>query len=142
MVPRDLLITWDYFFKSLRMDHKEPDHFEKAKEQLRAANEALFKPQEDVVTFQVCKNSLMAIENYLKGYLSKRGFDTATEDSLDLLLERCRLLDKKFNQISLSVIDCSANPDHNRYCEDVEKVSSCFQTADHLENFLIKQGIV
>jgi len=124
------------------MDQKESDHFEKAKQQLRKANEELFKPEEYVVSFLVCKNSLNAIENYLKGYLSKRGFDTTGADSIDILLERCRLLDKKFHRIDLSVIDCSANPDHNRFCEDIEKVSSCFQSADHLENFLVKQGIL
>jgi hypothetical protein len=129
-----------YFFSF--MDQKAKDHFEKANKQLQKANEELFKPKEDVVSYLVCKNALFAIENYLKGYLSKRGFETKTNDSLDLLLERCRLLDKKFNQIDLSVIDCSSKPDHNRYCEDVDKVNSCFQTADHLENFLIAKGIV
>ena len=139
-VPCGHRIAWDYFFQG--MDQKARDYFEKASQQLRKANEELYKPEEDVVSFLVCKNSLNAIENYFKGYLSKRGFETKGEDSIDLLLERCRLLDKKFNRIDLSVIDCSANPDHNRFCEDVEKVTSCFQSADHLENFLIKQGIV
>ena len=124
------------------MDQKAHDHFKKARRQMNKANEELYKPKEDVVSFLVCKNSLNAIENYLKGYLSKRGFDTKEADSLDLLLERCRLLDKKFNRIDLGVIECSAHPDHDRYCEDVEKVNSCFQTADQLENFLIKQGII
>lgn len=129
-----------FFFQV--MDRKAKDHFEKANKQLQKANEELFKPKEDIVSFLVCKNSLSAIENYLKGYLSKRGFETKGEGSIDLLLERCRLLDKKFHRIDLGVIDCSANPDHNRFCEDIDKVSSCFQTADHLENFLIRQGIL
>lgn len=124
------------------MDEKARDHFQKAKQQLSEANNELFKPEEDVVSFLVCKNSLNAIENYLKGYLSKRGYDTTNKDSLDQLLERCRLLDKKFRQIDLNVIECSANADHNRFCEDVKKVSSCFQTADELENFLIRQRII
>lgn len=136
-----MIIIHARFFFQL-MDQKATDHFEKANRQLQKANEELFKPKEDIVSFLVCKNSLNAIENYLKGYLSKRGFDTKGEDSIDLLLERCQILDKKFHRIDLNVIDCSANPDHNRFCEDVEKVSSCFQTADHLENFLIKQGIL
>lgn len=124
------------------MDKKAKDHFEKAKNQLQKANEELFKPKEDVVSFLVCKNSLNAIENYLKGYLTKRGFETNSDDSLDLLLERCQLLDKRFNRIDLNVIDCSGNPDHNRFCEEVEKVNTCFQNADQLENFLIKQRIL
>lgn len=124
------------------MDQKADDRFKQAKDQLRKANEELYKPEEDVVSFVVCKNSLNAIENYLKGYLSQRGFDTKGQDSLDQLLERCQLLDKKFRDINLNVIDCSSNPSHDQYCEDVNKVNSCFQTADQLENFLIKQGII
>ena len=124
------------------MDQKAKDYFEKGKEHLKAANDAMYKPQEDVVTFQVCKNSLVSMENYLKGFLSQRGFETQENESLDLLLERCRLLDKKFNQIDLKVIDCSSNPAHNLYCEDLNKVSSCFQTADQLENLLIQQRII
>lgn len=124
------------------MDQKSDDRYKKAKDQLRKANEELYKPEEDVVSFVVCKNSLNAIENYLKGYLSQRGFDTEGQDSLDQLLERCQLLDKKFRDINLNVIDCSSNPAHDLYCEDISKVNSCFQTADQLENFLIKQGII
>ena len=124
------------------MDKKTNTHFNKAKEHLKMANDAMYKPQEDVVTFQVCKNSLVSMKNYLKGYLSNRGFETQKKEPLDLLLERCRLLDKKFNQIDLKVIDCSSNPDHNLFCEDLEKVNSCFQTADQLENLLIQQNII
>jgi len=124
------------------MDQKARDHFEKASKQLQNANEELFKPEEDVVSFLVCKNTLSAIENYLKGYLSKRGFNTNNNESLDQLLERCQMLDKKFNKLNLNVIDCSSQPDHNRYCEDVNKVSSCFQIADDLDTFLRKQGVV
>ena len=58
------------------MDQKAKDHFEKANEQMRNANDELYKPQEDVVTFKVCKNSLFAIENYLKGFISQRGYNT------------------------------------------------------------------
>ena len=138
--PHDYHTCGVIFFQV--MDQKAKDHFEKANKQLQKANEELFKPKEDVVSFLVCKNSLFSIENYLKGYLTKRGFHTKENESLDILLERCRLLDKKFYQINLSVIDCSSSPDHNRYCEDIDKVNSCFQTADQLENFLIKKGII
>ena len=122
------------------MDQKAQNHFEKASRQLRTANEELFKPEEDVVSFLVCKNALSAIENFLKGYLSKRGYETRDKESLDQLLERCQMLDKKFQKLNLNVIDCSSQYDHNRYCEDVNKVSSCFNVADQLDTFLRKQG--
>jgi len=124
------------------MDQKAKNHFDKADDLLRKANEELYKPQEDIVSFLVCKNTLFAIENYLKGYLSKRGYETKNEASLDLLLERCRLLDKKFNQINLSVIDCSTDHQNHTFCEDAHKVNSCFEKADQLDTLLRGMGIL
>ena len=124
------------------MDQKAKDHFEKAENQLSEANKELYKPSEDVVSFLVCKNSLFAIENYLKGYLALRGFETKSEETLDHLLERCRLLNNKFNQISIDTIDCSMDHKANKFCEDINKVSSCFNTADSLDSFLRKQQII
>lgn len=124
------------------MDPKADNHFKKAADQLRQANEELHKPNEDVVSFLVCKNSVKSIENQLKGFLAQRGFDTHENESLDHLLERCRLLDKKFYQISFDAIDCSANHIHDKFCDEVEKVSGCFQTADQLDSFLRMQKII
>jgi len=129
------------FYFSL-MDKKAEDHFEKAAKQLNEANNELYKPKEDVVSFIVCKNSLFAIENYLKGYLAHRGFETKSDETLDHLLERCRLLDSKFNQISIDTIDCSMDHKNDKFCEDIDKVSSCFNSADSLDTFLRKQQII
>ncbi len=123
------------------MDEKTKNHFNTANEQLKKANEELYKPQEDVVNFLVCKNTLFAIENYLKGFLSQRGYETSNDDSLDILLERCKLIDKKFNRIDLSVIDCSSDHVNHTFCEDSNKVNACFQQADDLDNLLKGMGI-
>lgn len=91
------------------MDEIHKIHFSNAKEQLRIANEELFKPKEDVVTYLVCKNSQGAIENNLKGYLTLRGFETHENESLEGLLNRCISLNPRFKNIDLNVIDCKAN---------------------------------
>ena len=124
------------------MDKKTKNHFENADDQLRKANEELYKPQEDIVSFLVCKNTLQAIENYLKGYLTKRGYETKNEEPLDMLLERCGLLDKRFKHIDLSVIDCSSDHKNHTFCEDSNKVNSCFEKADQLDNLLRSMGII
>lgn len=123
------------------MDKKAKSHFEKADEHLKKANEELYKPKEDVVNFLVCKNTLFAIENYLKGFLSNRGFETPDDESLDILLNRCKLIDKKFNRINLSVIDCSSDHKNHTFCEDSKKVNACFERADALDNLLRGMGI-
>lgn len=124
------------------MDEKHKSHFNKAKEQLHIANEELFKPKEDVVTYLVCKNSQHAIENNLKGYLTLRGFETHDKESIEGLLNRCISLNAKFKQIDLNVIDCKANKIDSRYCNEVSKVSTCFETADNLDTFLKQLNIV
>ncbi len=124
------------------MDEKSKNHFQTAKENLKDANEELFKPKEDVVSYLVCKNSQYAIENYLKGYLSLRGFETNTNENLQKLLDRCKSLDSKFNQVDIETIDCKAEKMDSRYCQDVDKVSSCFDTADSLDTFLRRLKVI
>jgi len=124
------------------MDEKSKNHFNTAKENLKDANEELFKPEEDVVSYLVCKNSQQVIENYLKGYLTLRGFETNENETLQSLLDRCKSLDSKFNQVDMETIDCKAHKIDSRYCQDVSKVSSCFDAADGLDTFLRKLKII
>ena len=72
------------------MDEKAKNHFENAKDHLKDANYELFKPEEDVVSYLVCKNSQSAIQNYLKGYLTARGFETNENETIQSLLNRCK----------------------------------------------------
>ena len=115
---------------------KPSERFQKAQEKLHEAGDELCKPHEDVVAFVVCKNSVSAIENYLKGYLNTRGFETSDQESLEHLLNRCRMLDKRFNTVDIQAIDCKSKVGHNDYCDSVEKVSSCYYAADELDTFL------
>jgi len=124
------------------MDEKTKNHFNKAQNNLKGANEELFKPEEDVVSYLVCKNSQYAIENYLKGYLTLRGFETHENETMESLLDRCKSLNSKFNEINLNIIDCRAHKIDSKYCQDVNKVSSCFDTADSLDTFLRKLKIL
>lgn len=53
------------------MENEAIKFFVNAAQKLNQANKELFKPEEDIVTYLVCKNSQYAVENYLKGYLFK-----------------------------------------------------------------------
>jgi HEPN domain-containing protein len=124
------------------MDDKAKSHFNKAQNNLKGANEELFKPEEDVVSYLVCKNSQYAIENYLKGYLTLRGYETHENETMESLLDRCKSLNSSFNEINLNIIDCRAHKIDSKYCQDLNKVSSCFDTADSLDTFLRKLKIL
>jgi len=116
--------------------------FEKAQEKLSLANKELFKPEEDVVSYMVCKNSQIAIEAYLKGYLSHRGFESHEKEHLEGLLIRCKELDNRFNNIDLNVIDCKTSNFENNYCSEVNKVSSCFDVADSIDTLLKRLKVI
>ena len=124
------------------MKEKSKGHFVEAKKNLDVANEELFKPKEDVVSYLVCKSSQHAIENYLKGYLTQRGFETSANETMEGLLKRCKSLDNKFNPINLEAIDCKAHKIDSKYCQSVSKVTSCYETADNLDSFLRKLNLI
>ena len=124
------------------MKKRAKQQFEIAKNKLNNANEELFKPEEDVVSYLVCKNSQYAIEAYLKGYLNHRGFETHDKETLEGLFERCKSLDPKFAKIDLGVLDCKHSSFDSRYCQEVSKVSSCFDTADKLDTLLRQLKVV
>lgn len=116
--------------------------FNKAVKKLHEANEELFRPEEDVVSYVVCKNSQKAIVNYLKGYLIEKGANPDYYETIDQLYEQCKKINKRFEAIDLSEFDCRSQNLSSKYCEEVSKVSSCFEAANHLDTFLRQEKII
>ena len=109
---------------------------------LNDANQELYRPEEDMVTFLVCKNSQMAIENYLRGFLIKNEVDTSELNTVESLYEQCLLINKGFKKINLSEFNCKAIDTTTKFCNDQEKVSKCFDIANNLDTFLKQQKII
>jgi HEPN domain-containing protein len=124
------------------MEHKAKELFDKAVEKLGEANDELFRPEEDVVSYSVCKNAQYAIENYLKGFLLSKGVDPIEFNTIESLFEQCKLINTNFAKIDLSDISCKSHTIDVRYCNEVSKVSSCFDAADELDTFLRKEKII
>ena len=116
--------------------------FKEAAEKLKEANNELFKPEEDVVRYAVCKNSQFAIENFLRGFLLKNGIDPTHYKTIDSLYEQCKRINNKFEKVNLSEFNCKSQNMDLRYCEEIEKVSSCFEAADNLDTFLRQEKII
>ncbi len=124
------------------MNDKANKLFDDAIGKLNEANEELFRPEEDIVSFVVCKNSQFAIENFLKGFLLKNGIDPSNFKTIDSLYEQCKLINKNFEKVNLSDFDCKSHNLDSRYCNEVSKVSNCFDIADSLDTFLRKEKII
>jgi HEPN domain-containing protein len=124
------------------MKRKANKLFIEAMEKLNEANEELFRPKEDVVSYLVCKNSQSAIENYLSGYLYSNGVDAKKFNTIESLYQQCKLINNKFEKVDLSDFQCKIYDTDTRYCNEVSKVSNCFDIADSLDTFLRKEKVI
>ena len=114
----------------------------RAVQKLKEANDELCRPEEDVVAFMVCKNSQVAISNFLQGYLLQNGVAVAPDATIDEMYGKCKELNANFEKINLAGFDCVANDLESRYCSGTEKVSRCFDIADSLDAFLRSENII
>lgn len=112
------------------------NYIKKAEENLDSAQDALFKPQEDIVSFVVCKNSQYAILNYLRGFLERKGFETHDHETIRGLFKRCRNIEPRFNQININEIDCRGKEIDDSYCLNLDKLEQCHGVADNLDTLL------
>ena len=124
------------------MKRKANKLFREAMEKLNEANEELFRPKEDVVSYLVCKNSQSAIENYLRGYLYSNGVDAKKFNTIEGLYQQCKVINNKFENVDLSDFQCKIYDTDTRYCNEVSKVSNCFNIADSLDTFLRKEKVI
>ncbi|ULC60063.1 HEPN domain-containing protein [Flaviramulus sp. BrNp1-15] len=124
------------------MENEASKYFLNAAQKLNQANKELFKPEEDVVTYLVCKNSQYAIENFLKGYLLKNGVNPTEYETIDSLYDQCKTINKNFKKVNLSGFDCKAHNLDSRFCNEISKVNNCFDIADSLDTFLRREKII
>lgn len=124
------------------MDKKAEQFFSKGSRKLQEGNQELYKPEEDIVSLVICRSTIGSIENYLKGFLTLRGFDIEEDQTLADLMERCRMLDPKFRSIKIEEIDCRNVQDPDLHCEELEKFGACYEVADQLDTLLRKKGII
>jgi HEPN domain-containing protein len=113
-----------------------------AEKKLKLAKEELFKPEEDFVSYSVCKNSQFALENFLKGYLAKNNIKIEENETIESLYNKCVAFDVNFRSIDMSAIGCKGNSIDSRYCTEFNSVSACFDTADSVDTYLRKNKII
>lgn len=105
----------------------------KAQKKIEEAEEALMKPQEDVIAFGVCNNSRLAIRILLESYLRKYNITFNSQESLELLMERCIILNPDFKSVNINEINCRHDQNSQNYCEDQHKLDSCLTVAKQIE---------
>lgn len=114
---------------------------DQAIKRLENAREELERPEEDVVSFLVCKNAQYAIENFLKAYLLQNDIDPAEFTTVESLYKKCLSLNKNFADIDLTGLNCKAKDMEKHYCDDISKVSTCYKMAHELNSFLRREQL-
>jgi alpha-glucosidase (family GH31 glycosyl hydrolase) len=124
------------------MKSRSDAFLKEAANKFKIAKEEMFKPAEDIVSYSVCKNSQFAIENFLKGYLTKKEVKLQANETIASLYNKCIAIDKNFKTIEMGAIGCKNHAIDSRYCSEVNSVSACFETADNIDTYLRKNNIV
>ena len=116
--------------------------FESAIEKLNQAKDEYYRPEEDMLTYLICKNAQSSIESFLKGYLLKNDVDPGGLDSLDALLDKCKTINNGFEKVDLYAFDCKSLKLDSSYCIDTPKVCNCLDASVKLENFLREEKVI
>lgn len=106
---------------------------------LRAANEELNRPEEDVVTLAACECTRNSVIEFLGSYLTEKKILTISQESIGTLLTRCCKEDAAFKSIDISCFSCKALDKDciGGYCLDVKKIKECFESAKVVEEFVL-----
>ena len=124
------------------MNSRSKAFFSEATKNLNVAKEELFKPEEDLVSYSVCKNAQYAVENFLKGFLVEKKVEIEMEDTLETLYKKCLSVDKNFKSIDLHAITCRNHAIDSRYCSEIEKVGNCFDTDYQIDTLLRRKKLL
>ncbi|UKM65243.1 hypothetical protein GSB9_01806 [Flavobacteriaceae bacterium GSB9] len=116
--------------------------FLSAEKRLNQASKELYRPEEDIVSYLVCKNAQHAIENYLRGYLFKHDVEASQFETIESLYEACKKINKNFSKISLNDFNCKTENTDSKFCNAISKVSNCHKIADSLHYFLREEKVI
>jgi hypothetical protein len=94
------------------------------------------KAEEDVITHLICHHSRLALANYLAGFLLRKDVPVHHPVTLSVLLEQCRALDARFDQVDLSPVHCRHETHDFKYCLDALQVDACLRVAQQARNII------
>lgn len=116
--------------------------FNDALAKLQQAKEEFFRPEEDLMTYLICRNAQYSIENFLKGYLVQQEVDPEMYQSMDKLYEKCISLNRDFARVDLAAFDCKYHSLNSSECNDLPRISNCLKIATSLESFLRQEKVL
>ena len=117
-------------------DQKIETMFEQANRLINSAQEELCRPEEDVVPYLVCRNAFLSVNKYLIGYLLMHEIDHNATMSLEILLEQCRAIDPKFNNLNLDSLYNANIHEYDDVWMDMNTVGEFIDLAKQTKNMV------
>ena len=74
--------------------------FEKGEELLSIAQEELYRPEEDIVTYMVYQKAKLATSEFLISFLTHYGIEVSSTEP-QILLNQCRKINPDFNELNI-----------------------------------------
>ena len=110
---------------------------------LRAAEDEMNRPDEDVVTPCSCHFTRLALNGFLRAFLAgHRTMPEILSDS-DELLALCSSIDPQFESVNLSSFVCrirEGEPSNDDlFCLSVDKVSDCLRTTREVRDMVLQK---
>ena len=96
------------------------------------------RADEDVVTHLVCNNSRQSISHFLKGYLQSKNVPVEEPVTIASLLQQCRAVDARFEELSLDDIQCRFETHDRYYCLEHDHVDACLKAAQHVRSIVLE----
>ena len=115
-------------------DQKINSTMSQADELFHAANEELCRPEEDVVPYMVCSNAYKSVSKYLTGYLMQNGIEIHNSMPLERLLNLCKDVNPKFDELDLDPLVHTPNPED--IWVDMETVNKFIELATQTRNLV------
>lgn len=120
--------------------------YQLAEENLRKAQDELYRPSHDVVKIAGCMSARQALHQllacvYLMHNQNNNGQDVH-QMSLKSLIDFSKNHDVQFQTIDFEVLQCSSevvpHQQSTHYCNDINLISSCAKLAENVQEIVIK----
>lgn len=72
-----------------------------AQEYYDSAQEELYRPEEDLLPYKVCRSSYKSVGNFLAAFLFHNGITVKNEMTLKFLLNSCIEINERFKELDL-----------------------------------------
>lgn len=132
------------------MKESKPDQLIKqGDEDLQRANQELYRPSDDVVTYAACQFSRKALYRFLNALAihqsENKNIILEPNLTLEQLITFCSQHSKEIDTIDFSSLYCNCNPvidDGNEdiiYCSSVQKVQYCAKLASKIKEIALSE---